>query len=212
METYALSDASTDLERQMLDRQHQLRARIFAGRMGWDVEVRDRREKDRYDDLDPTYIVALTNDSDVAGCARLLPATGPTMLRDTFPQLLPAGRLRIHSGMIESSRFCVDTTLSASRGGGKLHHGTLTMFAAIIEWSMANGYSEIVTVTDLRFERILKRAGWPMARLGEPHTIGNTRAVAGLLSADEASFGRVCPPGYRTIVQKPQGHALRLAA
>ncbi|MBP2463927.1 hypothetical protein J3A65_004754 [Rhizobium sp. PvP014] len=28
--------------------------------------------------------------------------------------------------------------------------------ASIIEWSMASSYSEIVTATDLRFERILK--------------------------------------------------------
>lgn len=49
-----------------------------------------------------------------------------------------------------------------------MHQATLTMFAGIIEWSMANGYDEIVTATDLRFERILNRAGWPLRRLGEP--------------------------------------------
>lgn len=41
--------------------------------------------------------------------------------------------------MIESSRFCVDTHLEAGRGGGQLHQATLTMFAGIIEWSMASG-------------------------------------------------------------------------
>ncbi|MEP9389912.1 acyl-homoserine-lactone synthase [Mesorhizobium sp. KR9-304] len=39
---------------------------------------------------------------------------------------------------------------------------------------------EIVTVTDLRFERILNRAGWPMTRIGEAEQIGRTVAVAGI--------------------------------
>src|SRR3546814_14424102 len=73
------------------------------------------------------------------------------------------------------------------------------MFAGIIEWSMANGYHEIVTATDLRFERILNRAEWPMKRLGSPVAIGNTVAVAGVLPADRERFERVCPRGYRPI-------------
>nr|UVZ00058.1 autoinducer synthesis protein [Agrobacterium fabrum] len=73
------------------------------------------------------------------------------------------------------------------------------LFAGIIEWSMANGYNEIVTATDLRFERILKRAGWPMQRLGQPAAISNTIAIAGSLRADRASFEQVCPPGYYSI-------------
>ncbi|MCP1748934.1 acyl-homoserine-lactone synthase [Bradyrhizobium japonicum] len=33
----------------------------------------------------------------------------------------------------------------------------------MIEWSMSNGFDEIATATDVRFERILQRAGWPIA-------------------------------------------------
>lgn len=191
---------------------HELRARVFAGRLGWDVSVGRGQEHDKYDDLAPTYILALTDSGTVAGCARLLPATGPTMLERTFPQLLAAGSLNAHAAVIESSRFCVDTSLEEGREEGQLHRATLTMFAAIIEWSMANGYSEIVTATDLRFERILNRAGWPMQRLGAPCAIGNTRAVAGRLPADQASFERVCPQGYRSSIRKLLAHPLRSAA
>jgi hypothetical protein len=42
------------------------------------------------------------------------------------------------------------------------------MFAATIEWSMSQGYSEIVTGTDVRFERILKRADCPYAVSANP--------------------------------------------
>ncbi|CAH1661170.1 acyl-homoserine-lactone synthase [Chelatococcus asaccharovorans] len=196
----AVRKASSSVDRRLVDAHHQLRARIFAGRLGWSVDVRDDRETDEYDGFDPTYILALADPATVVGCARLLPATGPTMLERTFPQLLAAGRLTAHAGMVESSRFCVDTGLGEGRGAGALHEATLTMFAGIIEWSIANGYSEIVTATDLRFERILKRAGWPMRRLGEPRQIGNTVAIAGLLPADLLSFERLRPVAYRSVI------------
>lgn len=114
--------------------------------------------------------------------------------------------------MVESSRFCVDTSLAAGRGGGQLHLAALTMFASIIEWSMANGYDEIVMATDLRFERFLNRIEWPMTRLGSPVAIGSTVAVAGILPADRRSFERVRPQGYRAIAAGYSGSQVRSAA
>ncbi len=197
--------------RSYLNQMHRLRAAVFGGRLEWDVTITEQGERDQYDDLLPTYILAISAGQKVVGCARLLPASGPTMLEQTFPQLLERGSLDVRTAKVESSRFCVDTSLIAGRGGS-LHQVTLTMFAGIIEWSMANGYDEIVTATDLRFERILKRAGWPMSRLGDPVAIGNTIAVAGSLPADRASFEQVGPPGYRSIIEHNGAGPLRSAA
>jgi acyl homoserine lactone synthase len=196
----------------LLKQMHCLRAAVFRERLEWDVSITDAGERDEYDDLDPTYILAVTDGHKVVGCARLLPALGPTMLERTFPQLLATGSLGASAGMVESSRFCVDTSLPSGRGGGQLHLATLTMFAGIIEWSIANGYDEIVTATDLRFERILNRAGWPMKRLGDPAAIGNTVAVAGTLPANRESFERVCPQGYRSIAAEDHSRQIRSAA
>ena len=63
----------------LVDEMHKLRARVFAGRLGWQVKIEYGRERDEYDALNPTYILALTNHGGVAGCARLIPNTGPTM-------------------------------------------------------------------------------------------------------------------------------------
>lgn len=188
----------SERERQLVDAQHKLRARVFGERLGWEVTVRDGGERDEFDELLPTYIVATTDEGTIAGCARLLPAMGSTMVTDVFPSLLPGGQLSAHPSMIESSRFCVDTTLAEGRGNGWVHEATLTMFSGIIEWSMANGYTEIVTVTDLRFERILARVGWPLQRLAEPKKIGVTMAVAGTLSANADTFLRLLPSNYRS--------------
>lgn len=184
----------------LLETMHRLRARIFKGRLGWDVVTTGGLETDEFDALKPTYILAISSASAVVGCARLLPATGPNMIEALFPDLVQSVAFKPHPGMIESSRFCVDTSLDEGRAGGSLHDATLTIFAAIIEWSMVNGYRQIVTGTDLRIERILNRAGWPMTRIGEPRQIGETTAIAGMLPADRASFERVCPPSYRSVL------------
>lgn len=134
----------------------------------------------------------------VVGCARLLRCVGPTMLEKVFPQLLSAGRLVAHPSMVESSRFCVDTARPREAGEGALHDVTLGMLAGILEWCLHQGYREIATATDVRFERILRRAGWPMQRLGRPLLINETMSVAGLLPVSWEDFERVRPQAYRS--------------
>lgn len=201
MRILAVAPHQYERNRTLLNQMYRLRAAVFSGRLEWDVSIIAGEERDQYDGYKPTYLLAIADSGSVAGCLRLLPACGPTMLAKTFPQLLEKGSFAGHCGMVESSRFCVDTSLIAQRDSAQLHLATLTLFAGIIEWSMANGYSEIVTATDLRFERILKRAGWPMERLGRPTAIGNTIAIAGSLPADRSSFERVRPPDYHPIAQ-----------
>ncbi|MHC1550222.1 acyl-homoserine-lactone synthase [Phyllobacterium sp. K27] len=211
MRILTISPYHYERRQSFLMQMHQLRAKVFGGRLGWDVSISENEERDQYDGLLPTYILVLSDSDLVVGCVRLLPASGPTMLEYTFPQLLFKGSLDVHPGMVESSRFCVDTSLADERGGGQLHLATSSLFAGIIEWSMANGYTEIVTATDLRFERILKRAGWPMRRLGEPTGIGNTIAIAGSLPADWVSFEQVCPSSYH-LISDITGAGIRSAA
>ena len=70
------------------------------------------------------------------------------------------------------------------------------MFAGIVEWSILSGYREFVTATDVRLKRILRRADWPLSRLGAPAQINETRSVAGLLLADRHSLDRLRPGAY----------------
>ena len=205
MRAIAISPEHFRSQAAILDRMHQLRARVFHDRLNWDVKVRDGRERDEFDLCQPTYILVVDARETVVGAVRLLPATGPTLLSVLFPELGGQGLFQPHAAMIESSRFCVDTSVTAayepSGQGQALHSATWTLFAAIIEWSMANGYGELITATDLRIERILRRAGWPMERIGEPKPIGNTKAVVGLLPTDRTSFATVRPAGYSSFVR-----------
>ncbi len=122
-----------------LAQMHRLREMVFRGRLEWDVTVTETGEFDEYDQFDPTYVLAVTDYGRVVGCARLLPAQGPTMLELTFPQLLRDGSLNATSAMIESSRFCVDTTLPVGRGGGSfiLQHSPCSLGSSNGRWRMA---------------------------------------------------------------------------
>ncbi|ARQ13600.1 autoinducer synthesis protein TraI (plasmid) [Rhizobium etli] len=202
MQVLAISKPKNLYEAQLLQKHHQLRASVFFSRLNWDVAVVDGREADAFDDLGPHYILAVSASGRLAGCARLLPAMGPTMVAEVFPSLLPEGRLKAHPAMTESSRFCVDTTLEEGRGGGFVHEATLTMFAGIVEWCVASGFAEIVTVTDLRFERILARVEWPLQRIGEERKIGVTMAVAGILPATPETFQKLRPANYQSQIAK----------
>ncbi|KQZ91791.1 autoinducer synthesis protein [Rhizobium sp. Root564] len=207
MQIMAISTPRNSREEELLRKQHILRGRVFGGRLGWEVDVQEGIEKDRFDQLDPTYILAVQGDRHVVGCARLIPAAGPTMVRDVFSALLPDQTFHAHKGVIESSRFCVDTQSGVERGEAAIHAITLSMFAGIIEWSIEAGYSEIVTVTDLRFERILSRVGWPLCRLAPPKKIGVTTAVAGTLPADRSTLIRLRPPHYKSTIATTRRHA-----
>jgi N-acyl-L-homoserine lactone synthetase len=158
---------------------HRLRRRVFRDRLDWKVSVSDGLEIDQYDALTPTYLLGVDR-RDVVGCVRLLPTTGPNMLADTFPVLLDGRAAPKNVTIWESSRFCVDTQNVATAENG-LKEATFLLFAAMIEWGQQHALQAIATVTDLRMERILRRAGWRLDRLGEPRQIGATKAVAGLL-------------------------------
>lgn len=196
MRVVAIKNPKNEAEHRLIQEMHRLRARIFRGRLAWKVRCTSGLETDQFDKLNPAYVLCLDHSEAVIGCARLLPATGDTMLEKVFPQLLEMAPLRTHHRMIESSRFCVDSNTSADRGQGGLHSATLAMFAGIVEWSILNGYREIVTATDVRLERILRRAGWPLSRLGPPAQINETTSVAGLLPADWQTFDLLRPGTY----------------
>lgn len=160
---------------------HQLRYRVFKERLDWDVHTSGGMEVDSFDALHPAYLVQLATDGRVQGCVRLVPSAGPTMLRDTFPALLAGQTAPASSTVWESSRFALDVATDAPKGEHAIACATYELFAGMIEFGLSRRLTDIVTVTDARMERILRRAGWPLRRLGKPCNLGNTLAVAGYL-------------------------------
>lgn len=167
-----------------------LRYRVFKERLSWQVECQDGMERDRFDELEPVYLIYRGETGAVEGCVRMLPTVGPNMLRDTFDVLLDGARAPESRAIWESSRFSLDTETTKRTNAG-LCPATHELFAGMIEFGLAWGLSYIVTVTDARVERILRRAGWPLDRVGSPHRLGDTTAVAGLLEVSHPALTKV---------------------
>jgi len=170
---------------------HRMRYRVFKERLVWDVHVRDDMEIDHYDDLGPVYLLQRAADGSLQGCVRLLPSDGPSMLRDVFASLLDGKPVPSDTKIWESSRFALELSPALSRSNSGLASATYELFAGMIEFGLSRSLTEIVTVTDVRVERILKRAGWPLRRLGDARTIGATLAVAGALEVSPEALARV---------------------
>jgi N-acyl-L-homoserine lactone synthetase len=183
---------------------HRLRRRVFKDRLDWTVSVSDGLEADQYDNLSPIYLLGVDR-QDVVGCVRLLPTTGRNMLADTFPVLLDGRAAPTSTRIWESSRFCVDTKNVAATAVNGFREATFLLFAAMIEWGQQHDLQAIATVTDLRMERILRRAGWGLDRLGEPRQIGSTKAVAGLLPVTGDALGAIRTAGKisKRIIETP---------
>ena len=196
----------------LFEQMFRMRAAVFSDRLGWDVSVVDGREIDRFDAGDPLYLLCVDElTQELRGAVRLLPTTGPNMLRDVFAVLVPDGS--VESPLIwESSRFCVDTQNVAATAENGLREATFLLFAAMIEWGQQRDLQAIATVTDLRMERILRRAGWHLDRLGTPRQIGATKAVAGLLPVTNDALGAIRAAGKISGLAIDAPSSLSLAA
>ncbi len=105
------------------------RADQFKTRLGWDVSVDERgEERDRYDALNPLYVLWEDEDGSHGGSMRMLPTTGPVMVNEVFGQL--TGEKPIQSPQIwEVTRFCLSrkarprTAEAIMLGGGEFMDG-----------------------------------------------------------------------------------------
>jgi acyl homoserine lactone synthase len=171
---------------------HRIRAQVFAERLHWDVTVVNGLEKDRFDDLDPLYVLSVNDATgDVRGSLRLLPTTGPNMLRDVFGVLLPDGLVVESPTIWESTRFSMSPEAAAPTGGRRLSFVTGELLAGLVEVGLRAGLSEVVSVFDARMLRILRIAGYPAEVIGTPTRIGQCLTYAGLFEVSEAALANI---------------------
>ena len=174
---------------------HRLRYRVFKERLNWDVEVSGDMEIDRFDALDPVYLICKGQDGHIRGCVRLLPTTGPTMLGETFPAVLGGEPMPQSPFVWESSRFCLDLAVQSPKAVRGVSQGFCELCSGMIEFGLSRDLTHIVTLTDLRVERLARAAGWPFERVSEPQRIENIRAVAILLEVSRDALSRVREAG-----------------
>ena len=192
-----------------IDAMFRNRAEIFSKRLAWKVIVKDGYERDTFDDANPLYLVSVNPDTEEYwGSLRLLPTTGPNMLRDVFPQLLEGER--IESATIwESSRICVTPVRGQpERSKSGVNYVLSELILGIGEVAVEAGLTQIVSVFDAKMLRVLKAAGCNPQLIGKPQPIGGAMSYAGLfgegpLKAFRAALGierSVLAPGAKELV------------
>lgn len=162
-----------------LDAMFRLRKHVFHDLLKWDVSLRGDWEIDHYDDANPLYVLSYSDQTGrLRGALRLLPTLGPNMLDDTFPILLGDNPQVRSASVWESSRFCIDPSISQDRGSNQVTIAAAELMCGVGELGLSSGLSHIVTVTDVFLERMFRRMGCPGERIGEPQRIGSVYAVA----------------------------------
>ena len=181
---FTIESADQDKYPDLFDAMFRMRAEVFSGRLGWDVTVENGREIDRFDSETPLYLLSLDERSgQLRGAVRLLPTTGPNMLRDVFSVLMPGGT--VGSPLIwESSRFAVNPQIFEARDRAEANHmvskTTVELLYGMVEVAQRAGIEHIVSVFDARMARIFRSIDCRFEQLGTPVRIGKVMTYAGL--------------------------------
>jgi len=172
------------LNRQAATEMYRLRHEVFHDRLGWEVASDNGMEHDEFDKANPVYVLVRDDDDGILGCWRMLPTTGPNMLRDTFPELLNGQQAPQQPNIWELSRFAVAT--SKTEGANcSLSIIPIQMMQSIFRFAQRHGIARYVTVTTVALERLIAKSGVNLSRLGPPAKIGRVMTVACYVEIDE---------------------------
>jgi N-acyl-L-homoserine lactone synthetase len=157
----------------LLDDMFRLRARVFRDRLRWDVQVADEKERDKYDDEGPVYIIYADDESlKVKGSLRLLPTTGPTVLADIFSDTLPDAVHLSAPTIWECTRFCLEDGILSRTSREELLIASAVLIAALGDVAIGAGIESIVGNFDSTMLRLYRRIGCEVEVLGSTQRYG----------------------------------------
>ncbi|RCW65104.1 acyl-homoserine-lactone synthase [Pseudorhodoferax soli] len=158
----------------------QYRHRVFVQRLGWSLpEATDDLEWDGFDRPDTVHVLATDDTGSIHGCARLLPTTRPYLLAQVFPQLLDGARPPAVEHMWELSRFAAVSLDGSAPARGTLDTvQSLALLAATMDVAARRGACDLVSVSPVGIQRILRKGGYAFSCLGSPQLIEGQRLFA----------------------------------
>jgi acyl homoserine lactone synthase len=166
---------------ELMDAMHRLRKQLFHDRLKWDVSVKGEWEIDNFDQEDPLYILSIDKDGQLQGSLRLLPTTGPNMLRDVFGKTTEKIGAVVNPMVWESRRFCIRLPNGKDHRDSQLiSKATVELIAGVGEVGLLAGLDHIVTVYDAILRRIIRQTGCREDLIGEPARFGRVMSYAGL--------------------------------
>lgn len=146
----------------------------FRDEYGWDLSVDALgREIDRYDLLNPLYVILQDKSGRHLASGRLMPTTGSTMIADHFADMTDG--VQIESPLI----WEVTRVMVANRGRGSTRAAAALMWAGC-EVGLRAGVEFLVGVTSGRMVRVFSSCGWAPEVIGRREE-GTDREIAACL-------------------------------
>lgn len=143
------------------------RHKIYAEELRWVPLAADRREHDPFDTERAVYFLGIEGSKVLAG-SRLVPTDGPHMLSEVFPHLCTR-----NGGLISRSDVYEWTRGFVARGAREANSRIIYHFcAAVMEWALGEGLSQIGGIQRTDWLALWKRMGWKVYLHGEPTMFG----------------------------------------
>lgn len=172
----------------ILEDYFRLRHQMYVVERKWMALDRpDKREIDQFDTDDTVYLLALEDQSIVAGM-RLVPTSAPTLLSDVFPQLASDGPIR-RADVYELSRIFVVPKRRGEHGGPRAE---AVIQAAAMEYGLSIGLSAFTIVLETWWLPRLLDQGWQARPLGLPVDIDGLSTVAVAVTVDDSGWTEIC--------------------
>jgi acyl homoserine lactone synthase len=154
------------------------RHEVFVQSLKWDLLCAEGFEQDEFDRPGAVHLVSTEADHTVSGYARLLPTTGSYLLAEHFAQLLNGRAAPCTPEVWELSRFTSAAGLHAQADPAAQTRVGKQLLLAAVRYALSQGARDLVFCTTVAIERLAKRWGVEIERLGPPQ-----RSSAGLLVA-----------------------------
>jgi acyl homoserine lactone synthase len=165
------------------------RASVFHERLGWNVSVQNGVEIDKFDMLNPLYLVSVDSGGHPKGSMRLLPTSGPNMLSECFGTFFDDS-VDISSATIwECTRFCVHpggTAVDVSKTG--VMRTTWELMLGLCEVGLLAGLTHIQGVYSESMIGIYKRTRWSPVPIARSERLGSMPVFVGLWDVSEQTL------------------------
>ncbi len=183
--------AGQGVDSALLDSMFRVRRVQFAERLKWEVAVdRQGREVDWYDALGPVYVIAEDEATgQCLGCMRLLPTSGPNMLKDIFGEMLNCSEVPSSRTAWEISRLAIAP--GQQSGGWGFSPAPALLIRAMLQEAWERGLSSMVGVTTTSIARLMRTFGLDVELISQPLLIGTAKTVAFRLPISATMLNRV---------------------
>lgn len=193
MKEITLLNKSSANYHDLADPMFSLRHAVFKQRLGWSVNTTNNKEFDEYDDEKEASYVIVTEQgqNEVLGCMRLLPTTGPYMLKNTFPEIAKDFLLPEQKDIWEISRFAVQDKSQNNENKFGFGETTKHLAAGMCDFAIRNGIKSYVGLTTPHVERLIRNLGLTCNRLGKVEKIEDLKVVTIEIIMDEKGIQTV---------------------